>query len=85
MLLFPWMPHKNSFRYSQKYKIFLCNDLALASTSFYEISEPVTLGIGIANTQAKDNASLDSLIKAADVQLYNAKHQGRNCIRTDNR
>lgn len=55
----------------------------LAATSFCEISEPVTISIGIANTDAQNELSLDSLIQSADTQLYKAKNQGRNCIRSD--
>lgn len=40
-----------------------------------------TISIGVASCQARRNASHNALLDAADEQLYNAKADGRNCVR----
>jgi diguanylate cyclase (GGDEF)-like protein len=43
---------------------------------------PLSVSIGIAGTLASGEArSMQQLINAADIALYDAKHAGRNCIR----
>jgi diguanylate cyclase (GGDEF)-like protein len=44
------------------------------------ISDYVTLSMGIANLIPNPNFSPEQLIQMADEALYQAKHQGRNCI-----
>ena len=39
---------------------------------------PVQISMGVA--QLKQNATLDTLIRAADAALYRAKHAGRNTV-----
>ena len=41
---------------------------------------PITVSIGIATIAARILCDTDSLIKAADKALYQAKNRGRNCI-----
>lgn len=44
-----------------------------------DITINITLSAGLA-TYGKDGTSLESLLKKADERLYQAKHNGRNCI-----
>lgn len=52
---------------------------SIASTGF-SIADQVTVSIGIASFHADD--SLAQLLERVDQALYQAKHEGRNCIRT---
>lgn len=40
----------------------------------------VTLSLGVASMPAQPGTSPQVLIKEADIQLYQAKHRGRNCV-----
>lgn len=49
-----------------------------------EVELPLTVSLGVSSTaQAGDN-QLDALVHRADLALYRAKTNGRNCVRTDN-
>ncbi|OMH26597.1 sensor domain-containing diguanylate cyclase [Motiliproteus sp. MSK22-1] len=50
-----------------------------ASFAVYLDGEPATLSGGVTEVRAGDNA--DDLIRRADEALYQAKQEGRNCIR----
>jgi two-component system, sensor histidine kinase and response regulator len=50
--------------------------------SYSEVSDRVTISVGVATTDPTDGLSQDSLIKAADSVLYEAKEQGRNCVKS---
>lgn len=41
---------------------------------------PITVSVGVASTLTLENISEDGLIRAADIALYNAKEDGRNCV-----
>jgi len=43
-------------------------------------TKPVTISVGLAEV-TRDMAAYDQLLRGADVALYKAKEQGRNCIR----
>jgi diguanylate cyclase (GGDEF)-like protein len=43
---------------------------------------PVTISIGVMTTNGNEKLSTADFIKAADEQLYIAKSEGRNCIRS---
>lgn len=45
---------------------------------------PVTVSIGVMTTGGKDKLTSADFIKAADEQLYIAKSEGRNCVRSRN-
>ena len=45
-----------------------------------EVSDRVTLSLGVASISSPDKADLDSLIAAADQGLYSAKYNGRDCF-----
>lgn len=47
---------------------------------FPEIGRPVTCSIGA--TLVQPDLSLDEAVNLADGQLYRAKHEGRNCLRS---
>jgi diguanylate cyclase (GGDEF)-like protein len=52
------------------------------SDAITHLEEQPTLSIGVAQRSAGDNtASLQSLLAAADIALYEAKKNNRNCIR----
>jgi diguanylate cyclase (GGDEF)-like protein len=46
-----------------------------------EVSQFVTLSIGVSSLIPTPEASLEDLIARTDEALYEAKNQGRNCIR----
>jgi len=46
-----------------------------------EISDPVTLSIGIANFRGEVDKTIDTLIERADQALYAAKEAGQNCVK----
>jgi two-component system chemotaxis family response regulator WspR len=41
----------------------------------------VSISVGCASARPSPNLGLNSLLQAADEQLYLAKHSGRNCVR----
>jgi diguanylate cyclase (GGDEF)-like protein len=43
----------------------------------------LSVSIGAALAQIEDAGSVSSLMRRADEALYQAKHQGRNCVRAD--
>lgn len=54
------------------------------SHPYSQVSEFVTLSLGIATTVPDDQSSPESLVAAADQGLYQAKAQGKNCaVSTD--
>lgn len=56
----------------------ICQAIANTPVSFQQQHLNVTLSIGVASY---DGQSADEFIQQADVALYNAKRQGRNCVR----
>ncbi|GAC1346733.1 MAG: GGDEF domain-containing protein [Isosphaeraceae bacterium] len=42
----------------------------------------VTVSIGVATTQGGERPTHSSLIRCADLKLYQAKHDGRDCVRS---
>jgi diguanylate cyclase (GGDEF)-like protein len=46
-----------------------------------EIADRVTMSIGVASYLPGTTCNETSLLEAADMALYNAKHGGRNCVR----
>jgi len=44
-------------------------------------SYPVTLSLGVATTSGDENMTPHELIRQADEKLYQAKNDGRNCVR----
>jgi two-component system chemotaxis family response regulator WspR len=49
------------------------------------VADTVTVSIGCASTNPRHDASLLSLIEAADVALYDAKHSGKNRVAVQER
>ena len=45
-----------------------------------EVSDHVTISVGVSTTVPADGTSAEELIYAADMALYEAKSQSRNCI-----
>ena len=43
---------------------------------------PVTISFGVATTIASEQATPEALVAAADAALYEAKHAGRNAVRS---
>ncbi|GAB2905648.1 GGDEF domain-containing protein [Rheinheimera gaetbuli] len=56
----------------------ICQSIASQTISYNQQHIAVTLSIGVASFTSQ---SEDELIRQADIALYNAKHQGRNCVR----
>jgi diguanylate cyclase (GGDEF)-like protein/PAS domain S-box-containing protein len=46
-----------------------------------KVAEHVTVSLGVASMRPKRNSSHSELIEAADTALYEAKREGRDCIR----
>ena len=55
----------------------VCKTIAAETVSYNQQEIPVTLSIGVASFNGQ---SSDELIQQADIALYNAKRQGRNCV-----
>lgn len=55
----------------------ICQTIAAETVSYNQQHIPVTLSIGVASYTEQ---SSDELIQQADIALYNAKRQGRNCV-----
>ncbi|UJL44329.1 GGDEF domain-containing protein [Shewanella vesiculosa] len=55
------------------------NEVANINTRFSGHDFTVTVSCGV-STVTKDDLSLDPLIHRADLALYRAKHNGRNCV-----
>ncbi|WP_445767485.1 diguanylate cyclase [Rheinheimera sp.] len=55
----------------------ICKTIAAETVSYNQQHIPVTLSIGVASFAGQ---SSDELIQQADIGLYNAKRQGRNCV-----
>ena len=55
----------------------VCKTIAAETVSYNQQQIPVTLSIGVASFNGQ---SSDELIQQADIALYNAKRQGRNCV-----
>ena len=53
--------------------------VAAQSIETREITLPVTISIGVAQSDAEGSASAD-LLRRADEQLYRAKEEGRNRV-----
>jgi diguanylate cyclase (GGDEF)-like protein len=48
-----------------------------------EIAQQLTVSLGVATTNSDTPLTLQQLVNAADNALYQAKHQGRNCVASD--
>lgn len=59
----------------------ICQTIASEPISYQELQISVTLSIGVASF---DGHTVDELIQQADMALYQAKRQGRNCVRAFN-
>ncbi len=70
---------KNAVKFGQ----FVCEKItALAIPHPYsDVSDSITLSVGVAATIPNVEISVSELITAADEALYLAKHSGRNCVR----
>lgn len=55
-------------------------DLNIAHESS-PIDKRITLSIGVASMIANENINMDIFLKMADDALYEAKNNGRNCIK----
>ncbi|HEY4073034.1 MAG TPA: sensor domain-containing diguanylate cyclase [Herbaspirillum sp.] len=55
--------------------------IAVANTLFASGMRtiPLTVSIGISQS-GRDGDTIDAILRVADERLYNAKHQGRNCV-----
>lgn len=51
----------------------------LVEDDIHQISRPVTVSVGVASFVEGDDAA--SLVKRADIALYEAKNEGRNRVR----
>lgn len=56
----------------------ICQAIASQTVNYNQQHITVTLSIGVASFAEQ---SVDELIRQTDIALYNAKHQGRNCVR----
>jgi diguanylate cyclase (GGDEF)-like protein len=57
------------------------SEIAGRPFSFDEEKVPVTVSLGVASTTGTGTRSTDALLRAADNALYQAKNEGRNCVR----
>lgn len=66
--------------------INVCKDLQVLIKEFSdsymnkEFSKDITMSFGVSSTIPKD-INYETLVKEADTELYNAKEDGRNCIK----
>ncbi len=56
----------------------ICQTIASQAVSYQQQHIAVTLSIGVASFTGQ---TIDELIQQTDIALYNAKRQGRNCVR----
>lgn len=67
--------------FAQIYAERLCQKTSAQLEELEEITDPVTLSIGIANFGGEADLTIDTLFKRADQALYAAKEYGRNCVK----
>ncbi len=48
----------------------------------HDFGFPLTVSIGLATNGGKSQSTAEQLLEQADIALYDAKHQGRNCTRS---
>lgn len=57
----------------------ICSTVAEKTINYNQQEIALTLSIGVSSFEQQ---SADEMIQQADIALYNAKRQGRNCVRT---
>ena len=74
-IILPEIDHFNAMRFSEKIRILVEN----TDFQFEDTNIPVTISIGV-TTASEEVRTPDEFIKIADDNLYEAKHNGRNCV-----
>jgi diguanylate cyclase (GGDEF)-like protein len=74
----PKLGHHGAMEFAERLRITVSE--INTRYSGHDFSVTVSCGVSTAN---EDDLSLDPLIKRADLALYSAKHNGRNCVVCD--
>jgi diguanylate cyclase (GGDEF)-like protein len=77
-IFMPKLGHHGAMEFAERLRITVSE--INTRYSGHDFSVTVSCGVSTAN---EDDLSLDPLIKRADLALYSAKHNGRNCVVCD--
>ncbi|WP_192954792.1 GGDEF domain-containing protein [Gallaecimonas mangrovi] len=75
VLLLPDTNAENTLKVAEKMRD------AVASTDFSDIAERLQVTISVGTAQLARNETMSELLRRADLALYQAKDEGRNCVK----
>lgn len=61
----------------------ICKNIELSEVIYYDDKINFTASLGVTGTASVENENLNAFFKFADMALYTAKNDGRNCVRNN--
>lgn len=71
-------PLKEAVRIAERARLLIASDPFFTQAG----PVPITCSFGVASSNGNNHKTVDSLLSAADSELYKAKGNGRNCVRS---